>query len=414
MSIFYTNRIMAQESSKYRHFSRIDFIQDSFFQDWVIKADSVNTDFWKNFLEKFPEKQADVESAYQFLKSIRFAESYPKNEKIEESLENALRKIGEQENAHAPGKVRSLYKYGWAAAAVLILVSGFWFLSQRTDQEKSSLVITPATHDISPGGNKAILTLSDGSQVILDSANNGAITRQGNVTIIKLEDGQLAYESSDQNSHPLTIQYNTITTPRGGQYQIELEDGSKVWLNAESSLKFPTVFAGNERKVEIMGEGYFEIAQNAAKPFIVNTGEVKVKVLGTHFNINAYEDEGKMKVTLLEGRVEVLSKGNQLKIEPGQQAEIQNELVTLNNTANIEAVMAWKNGKFYFEKADIKTVMNQISRWYDVDVEYRGEVTHHFGGAISRNVNVSRVFEMLELTEGAHFKIEGKKVIVMP
>jgi ferric-dicitrate binding protein FerR (iron transport regulator) len=405
---------MIPESYKYLHFSEADFMNDPFFQDWIIHPDKESMQFWEGFLERFPEKRADVEGAYQFLKNIHFKESFAKNEMIEKSLEEALKIIEAKDAVHSINKVKTLFNFGWAAAVVLVLVSGLWFFSRPSKTDVPQIAVTPSLQDIAPGGNKAILTLADGSRVILDSVNNGAITTQGNVIVVKLDDGQLAYETSDQNSQQSVIQYNIISTPRGGQYQIVLADGSKVWLNAESSLKFPTRFEGKDRKVEILGEGYFEIAHNKSKPFMVSNGNMVIEVLGTHFNVNAYQDEDKIKVTLLEGSVNVLSNGEQLKIKPGQQADIKNGLMTLNQTVNVEEVMAWKNGKFYFEKADIKTVMKQIVRWYNVDVEYRGNVNHHFGGDISRNVPVSRVFEMLELTGGVKFKIEGKKVLVMP
>lgn len=405
---------MIPESHKYHHFSEADFMNDPYFQDWIIQPDKESMHFWAGFLESFPEKRAEVEGAYQFLKNIHFKQTHAKNEVIEKSLEKALEIIESEETARSSSRVRTLFPFAWAAAAVLVLVSGWWFLSKPDRTDVPPMAIAPTLQDIAPGGNKAILTLADGSRVILDSVNTGAITTQGNVTVVKLDDGQLAYETSDQNIQQSEIQYNTISTPRGGQYQIVLADGSKVWLNAESSLKFPTRFEGKDRKVEILGEGYFEIAHNKSSPFMVSNGNMVIEVLGTHFNVNAYQDEDKIKVTLLEGSVKVLSNAEQLKIKPGQQVDIKNGLMTLNQTANIDEVMAWKNGQFYFEKADIKTVMRQIVRWYNVDVEYMGNVKHHFGGDISRNVPVSRVFEMLELTGGVKFKIEGKKVIVMP
>ncbi|HZW69216.1 MAG TPA: FecR domain-containing protein, partial [Hanamia sp.] len=268
---------------------------------------------------------------------------------------------------------------------------------------------------LAPGGNKAILTLANGSQIILSNAQNGALAQQGNTKVVKLDDGKLAYRQDEITVAPV-IEYNTVSTPRGGQYQLTLSDGSKVWLNAASAITFPTAFAGKERKVEIKGEAYFEVTHDASKPFEVTVNGMQVAVLGTHFNINAYDDEGNTKTTLLEGSVKV-SKGNLHRIiVPGEQAVINNlsDIINVNNDANLDAVIAWKNGKFYFDHSNIRTVMNQISRWYNVDIEYSGNVSKIFGGTISRNVSASNVFRILEATGGVHFKIEGKKVIVEP
>ncbi len=301
------------------------------------------------------------------------------------------------------------------AASILIILAGSatWYLisKNQTVAEHQTISKNNNNEDLIPGGNRAILTLADGSKIILDSANNGAITQQGNVTVIKLDNGSLAYDKNGGNQE---VMYNTISTPRGGQYKLELADGTNVWLNAESSLVYPTSFAGQDRKVTLTGEGYFEVAHDPKKPFHVAVGNMDVKVLGTHFNINAYQDDGAIRTTLLQGLVDVRTSEQDLKIKPGQQAETEGGFVSLHNDVNLDAVMAWKNGNFLFDRAGIHTVMNQIKRWYDVDVEYRGNVTEHFGGTISRNVNASEIFRMLEMTGGVHFEIDGKKVIVMP
>jgi ferric-dicitrate binding protein FerR (iron transport regulator) len=316
--------------------------------------------------------------------------------------------------------VVSIFKRTWfrlAAAAVIILVAtGSYLLLNRTNNEQSvAKNPQPVINDITPGGNKAILTLADNTQIILDSAANGTLTQQGNAKVSKLDNGQLTYNSL--NEKPTEIIYNTVTTPRGGQYQLTLSDGSKVWLNAASSLRFPASFVGKERKVELTGEAYFEVAKNASMPFKVDVaGKGEVEVLGTHFNINSYADEATINTTLLEGKVKVSSVQNSQLLIPGQQAQLNAKgQISLNRNPDIEEVIAWKNGKFQFgESADIATIMRQISRWYDVDVEYKGTITDHFGGTISRNVNVSKVFEMLEMTGSVKFQVEGKKVIVMP
>lgn len=318
-----------------------------------------------------------------------------------------------------------LFKRSWVkiavAASVIFLLTGYYLYLAPISNKRvaESVKISSINKDIAPGGNKAVLTLADNSVIVLDNIKNGALTQQGNVTISKLADGQLAYLSSNEKSSE--VLYNLITTPRGGQYQLILADGSKVWLNAASSIRFPTRFSGSERKVEITGEAYFEVTKNAAIPFKVyiktSGGEDGiVEVLGTHFNINSYEDEVDIKTTLLEGSVKVSTGKNSRILTPGQQADLKNNgMLYLIEDANINEVMAWKNGKFQFDEAtDITTIMKQIARWYDIEIEYKEKITSHIGGSISRDVHISKVLEMLEMTGTLKFQINGKKVIVQP
>ncbi|HQW45168.1 MAG TPA: FecR domain-containing protein, partial [Chitinophagaceae bacterium] len=271
---------------------------------------------------------------------------------------------------------------------------------------------TPEKNDVAPGGNKAILTLADGSTIILDNAANGSLTEQGNTKVIKLDDGQLAYNTL--NEKPTEIVYNTISTPRGGQYQLTLADGTKVWLNAASTLRFPATFSGNERKVELTGEGYFEVAKNAAMPFKVSVNNMTVEVLGTHFNINSYSDEASIKTTLLEGAVKVTNGDAVQMLSPSNQAQLTADgEIRLNRNVDIEDVVAWKNGIFNFSGTAIENIMRQISRWYDLDVSYEGAISKEtFSGVVSRNSNLSQVLKIMEQA-GVKFKIEGKKIIVM-
>jgi transmembrane sensor len=313
------------------------------------------------------------------------------------------------------------YKVAVAASVILLASLAFYFLKPTSSKQIAQKTSTeyPLKNDIAPGGNKAILTLADGSHIILDSANNGTLSQQGTIKIIKLNDGELAYATS-AGENKGEILYNTISTPKGGQYQLILSDGSRVWLNAASSLRFPTTFSGNERKVDLIGEGYFEVTKNKDKPFKVSANNTIVEVLGTHFNINAYNDEPFVKTTLLEGMVKVstpLLPGNSSPkfLLPGQQAGVsKNGEITLTENADMEEAVAWKNGLFQFKSSDIKTVLRQIARWYDVDVEYVGDVNLHFTGQLTRNENVSKVFKELALTGEVHFKIDGKKIIVSP
>jgi ferric-dicitrate binding protein FerR (iron transport regulator) len=310
-------------------------------------------------------------------------------------------------------------KYWWAAAAALLIFisSAIYFLANKKQNNTSAIAKNnqPAEqkHDRLPGGDRALLTLADGSQIVLDSAGNGILAQQGNTNIVKQQDGQLVYKPTGPGTDE--IAYNALATPRGGQYKITLPDGSKVWLNAASSLKYPAAFTGNDRKVEITGEAYFEIAKDASRPFKVQVNQMEVEVLGTHFNINGYADEEVIRTTLLEGRVKINTKDGNNFLKPGQQAQLQKTgKIKLVDDADLEETMAWKDGNFQFENSDINTVMRQITRWYDVDIEYKGTVSKHFLGTISRNVNLSQVLTMLQQTGEVKFIVEGKKVIVMP
>ena len=312
-------------------------------------------------------------------------------------------------------------KYWWVAAAAILLIasSAILFYSSnkgvgtKKDVAVSKKVAPDVTADPQPGGNKAQLTLADGSIILLDGTANGLLAEQGTAKIIKKADGQLLY---DVTGAPTTdILYNTLSTPRGGQYNITLPDGSKVWLNSASTIIYPTSFNGKERKVEILGEAYFEVAKDATKPFRVKMNEMEVEVLGTHFNINGYQDESFVRTTLLEGKVKVRSGAVENLLNPGQQAQLgKNGNIKLLKNVNVEEVMAWKDGNFQFEDADIYSVMRQLARWYDLEVAYSGRLTKHFVGSISRDVNLSQVLTMLQQTGEVKFSREGKKIIVSP
>lgn len=317
-----------------------------------------------------------------------------------------------------PVKTRSLFRR-WipAAAAVLIGVMsiGFFFLSQKNKQQPAIAINKgPYKNDLPPGGNNAILTLASGKQVLLNNTRNGAIVKQGLALVNKTGNGQIVYTIPPSATTENTIAYNTITTPRGGQYQVTLPDGTNVWLNAASSLKFPTTFTGNERDVELTGEAYFEVAKNKEKPFKVSVNKVIVEVLGTHFNIMGYDNEPAIKTTLLEGSVKVKSDNAHAILVPGQQAlaDRDNDRIKVQN-ADVEEVMAWKNGYFIFHRENIQDIMKKVVRWYDVDVVYQGNVKESFGGSVSRFSNLSDLLQNLESTGTIHFKLEGRRLTVM-
>jgi len=306
-----------------------------------------------------------------------------------------------------------------AAAVILFAIAGAYFFFINPSMKKSELAQTYSTfkNDIAPGSNKAVLTLGDGSIIVLDSVANGKLAQQGNTQVLKIDSGELSYQATNNNAHTV-LQYNTISTPRGGQYQVVLPDGSKVWLDAASSLKFPTAFSGKDRSVELTGEGYFEIAHNSNKPFKVVVNGVEVQDLGTHFNINAYEDEGSIKATLLEGSIRVTTTGKipQSKVLiPGQQARIEGDkMIEVTSNIDINQVIAWQKGLFEFDNADLPTIMRQISRWYDVQIVYeRKPGDEKFGGGISKNLPLSNVLKLME-ENGVKFNLEGKVLKVIP
>jgi transmembrane sensor len=311
-------------------------------------------------------------------------------------------------------------RYGMAAAAAVLLTmigAGSYFFLLKKPEASATQPETAKTklRDLPPGRDAAVLTLADGRTIILDSAS-GTISQQGGATVINLN-GQVSYANTSKDKAS-TVVYNKVNTARGNQYQLILADGSKVWLNSASSLRFPTAFTGDRREVELDGEGYFEIVKNAAKPFHVKTQTQDVEVLGTHFNVNAYNDETVVKTTLLEGSVRVnqllTGNGQSAILKPGEQAVLKaNSPFTIDHSPDIEQVMAWKNGWFEFEKTDIRTIMRQISRWYDVDIRYETKIDNEtYGGRISRNLNLSNILKMLE-NYGVHFKLEGKTLTVI-
>lgn len=303
-----------------------------------------------------------------------------------------------------------------AACAATLIVSYIYFYIRNKNAQPVTIAAQhkPVKHDVAPGGNKALLTLSNGSQIVLNDVRNGVIANQGQTRLNKAKDDQLVYEAPAGPANSADTSYNTITTPRGGQFQIVLSDGSKVWLNAASSITFPTTFTSTERRVSITGEVYFEISKNKHLPFRVVAGKQIVEVLGTHFNINAYADEPGIKTTLIEGRVKVSAGNNTAMLKPTQQSNISNngsDKIGIS-VVDTDDIIAWKSGNFVFEKAEMPFIMRQVARWYNVDVKYEGNITQRrFTGSISRNVNLSELVKMLKYT-GVKFKIEDKTITV--
>ncbi|MEO6317073.1 MAG: FecR domain-containing protein [Chitinophagaceae bacterium] len=302
------------------------------------------------------------------------------------------------------------------AAALIILLLGIsaFYLIQPVPPPAivRQLQIIPSVQtDVLPGTAGAILTLSNGRQIVLDSSAAGTQLTQGNTKLLNHQ-GRLSYNIGAGAAEAV---YNTMTTTKGKQYQLQLSDGSKIWLNAASSVTFPTAFTGNERKISITGEAYFEIAHDAKKPFTVSTNGIEIQVLGTSFNVNAYDDEDNTSTTLLEGSVKIINQHTTVLLAPGQQAQLNHSgKIKLVNDADVQEAVAWKDGLFVMKKAGIASIMRQIARWYDVQVSYSdGIPAGRISGDIPRTMNLSKVLEVMELS-GVHFALNEKKVIVKP
>ncbi len=386
--------------------------------------------YYENLLLGFNRNELSMEQVKELLEFIE--ENPGRYETIisSEHLKEQLNALFNSDGFNIPASVKErmqerllreikpktkVVRFRWAAAAAVLLILGsvglYFLLSNKPTKEMvKNEMKQPLKNDIAaPQSNKATLTLADGSKITLDSAANGSLAMQGNVNIQKTADGKLVY-----NGSATEVKYNTLSVPKGSKpVELTLADGSLVWLNVASSITYPTAFLGKERKVQITGEAYFEVFHNEASPFTVASNDVDVKVLGTHFNVNAYDDEDNLKVTLLEGSVKVSKGSNNGILKPGQQAQVAKE-VKIVNCADLEQVMAWKNGRFKFSRTDLKVIMREIGRWYDVDVEYQGNIpVQLYNVGVPRTANASEVLNGLEYT-GAHFTIEGKKIIVRP
>ncbi len=362
------------------------------------------------------EEQAELENYQDSLKlnaEVWDNKTMGDHGEIKQSIQEKLRNSIEGHN-----RIKRFSIWGWqsAAAAILILlISGIYYYQKSSDPVLVKTGIPRFKNDILPGNNKAILTLGDGSKIDLDDAKTGILASESNIDIKKTSQGQLEYTAGNQGENP--VKYNILSTPMGGEYRLVLPDGSKVWLNSGSILRFPTIFNGPERIVELRGEAYFEIAKNAQMPFRVRTNNaMDIKVLGTHFNVMAYDDEKNINTTLIEGSVEVLKGSGKTMLKPGQEAILNRGSGNIKVApADVEQAIAWKNGNFIFYNENIESIMRKVSRWYNVDVFYQGNlINKDFAGTISRNKNVSELLKMLELTGAVHFSIDGRRITVMP
>lgn len=326
-------------------------------------------------------------------------------------------RLQQQISAEKPHRVKMLRRW-WAAAAVLLLAGGLWAARVHNNRHKSPVVADskPLPDVKAPSANHAVLTLAGGRQILLDSAGNGLVASQTGTNIMKNDSGSIAYVA---NGSQHDIQYNTLTIPAGSKpLSIALSDGSRVWLNAASSLTFPTTFSGKERKVLINGEGYFEVAPNPHAPFVVARPDkgLQVQVLGTAFNVNAYDGEPDIRVTLISGAVKVSRGASQpaVTMAPGQQVRISSTNMEVLKEVDMDVVMAWKDGLFVFDGTDIQVMMRQAERWYNITVKYpHGAPTEHFTGSLSRDASLSQFLKILDYS-GVTANIDGKTVFINP
>lgn len=362
-----------------------------------------------------------VEMYYEKLRAER--ETAMTSEKEEQLQLRILEKINSGIDAaeiaiKPPARKVKIYRLRWAAvAAILIAVTG-GILFYHHDPIKTQAKIDDAAQILS-GGNKAMLILEDGSAIDLNKANKGVIASQAGLEIEKTADGQLVYSRSGDEQLDEQVKYNTVITPNGGQYEVTLSDGTKVWLNSASSLQYPSNFTGKARKVILKGEGYFEVSHDASKPFIVSSAKQEVEVLGTHFNINAYGDEQLVKTTLLEGSVKVAGTisgktTDQLYLKPNQQSVLSQNDISVK-VVDAASAIDWKNGYFIFKKEDIRSIMRKYARWYDIDVAYEGNIDQlKYSGKISRSKNLKEALQVLLLTGDLKIKVEERRITVMP
>lgn len=330
-------------------------------------------------------------------------------------ISSIYRRLQKSKKQQQPGKLQ-WYKLPLAAAITLMTVGAgvYLYFNTSTDQTKQQVQIADK---IVAGSNKAILTLSGGKQIVLTDVNNGELAEQGNTRISKTADGKIIYQPSTApgSAADKAVVYNTVSTPRGGQFQVVLPDGSQVWLNSVSSITYPSSFSGKDRLVQLKGEAYFEIAKNPEKPFKVDViGKQQIEVLGTHFNVEAYLEDQEIKTTLLEGSVKLRAQNKEVKLKPGQIAVNDlNRNLTIKQ-ADVEEVMAWKNGLFVLNDVNLKDVMKKASRWYDVDVEYQGNVSNKkLWGTMSRYKDITELLENIAITSSLRYKIDGRRVILM-
>ncbi|MEO3405572.1 FecR domain-containing protein [Mucilaginibacter sp. CAU 1740] len=360
------------------------------------------------------EEKAIVESWYL---SFRADEPSPQIDEDVITLHQQESIASLTQNAQGNHNIRKMrrrrYTLAAASVTVALVVGAYQFINFNKTARTVNAPQAAVAANILPGSNKVTLTLSNGNKVVLSGAKNGQVASDAGTAINKTADGSITYSSRPGEHEAQEHLFNTATTPRGGQYQFTLSDGTKVWLNAATTFRFPVQFNGSERRVELTGEAYFEVAHDRNKPFrVVSNGQV-IEVLGTHFNVNSYADEGVTRTTLLQGSVKISHNQISKIIKPGEQARLAGEQLDVLKV-NADQAVAWKNGMFYFHDASIYDVMRQFCRWYDVDVKYEGEVPkREFSGGISRNVNASQMLDLLAFKK-INYRIQGRTIVITP
>ena len=373
-----------------------------------------NSDHKRKLIQRYAENAASEKELQSLFWLIGNGEM---DEFIEEDMDRHIQRLTTKVQ---PNKIQRPWLKYVAASSILIGFSVFAIYFASKDSGEKTIVNTKTS--ILPGNNVAYLILSSGKRIALNSLNKGEVVNEAGVQIKKTAEGQLVYTISEQRNDHEKLNYNTIETPKGGQYQILLPDGSKVWLNAASSLKYPSSFTkSNQRLVSLKGEAYFEISTDKTRSFIVHSANQEVKVLGTHFNINAYTDEPETTTTLIEGSVKISPLINEVadftaerRLKPGDQAMRSISGIRIRHV-DVEEAIAWKNGQFVFSSESIAAIMRKISRWYNVDISYEGNVSAlKFTGTLSRYAQVTEVLQMLEMTNKVKFEIKGREIKVSP
>lgn len=409
--ICYRTRPMSKQSDYFQHYTVADFAMNDDFVRWVLQPDKASDIFWQKVAQQSPEQAANIDAAAGLVRHLHTQKQVAGQETKDRIWANVLRE-------GSRGKVVKVRRprMAWWAAAALLIVAGTLITYLQVQQPAGSGpgVATQSgqiTADIPPGGNKAMLVLSDGSRVNLADHHTGRLTEEGGAVVKKTSDGQLAYEHA--GAQPAVPAFNTIITPKGGQYQLTLTDGTKVWLNAASSLRFPAAFASDLREVEVTGEAYFEVASEPARPFLVKSGGMEVQVLGTHFNVNAYADNSGFKTTLLEGAVAVRAHQHTVTLKPGEQVDYRdNALGPVIKGVNTSQVISWKNETFDFTDEQLANIAKELARWYNVEIEIEKNILNkRFSGIVSRKNNLSKVLEVLEFSGGIRTRVAGNKVI---
>ena len=379
---------------------RIAYLINGFIQDDLTESEHDELDEWVAANMKNQRLFEELTDPVNIQKWVDWREKLDSKA----AFERVKEKIGLQ-RGRTSFKRRRIWPY-WIAASVisvLIVVGDVWY--QKVQPPQISTVL-PA-QDIQPGGRRATLKMNGSAPIILDTLNFGKINNDGTVSITK-DSTALSYESAEKKEGSVRI--DELSTPAGGEYQISLSDGTRVWLNASSTIKYPEQFLGSIRKVELSGEAYFEVAKDEKHPFIVEVGKNEVRVSGTHFNVNHYLDNLETVVTLAEGSVRL---NGTIFLKPGEQGIIDQDGKILTKPADLESALAWKDGQFIFKMAPLSEVMNQVSHWYDAQIVYKDNNTEHFNARIPRDVPVSKLLHLLEATGRVHFKVEYKTITVM-